>query len=76
MGLAILLDTEGACETAVPIPVSRHVRRNDAPRRHGPYEIDDEELAEMLAELPEPSPVPPEMLAAAEEAEASPLCFL
>ncbi len=62
MGLAILLDTEGACETAVPMPVSRHVRRNDAPRRHGPYEIDDEELAEMLA--------------AAEEAEVSPLCFL
>ena len=76
MGLAILFDTEGVSETAVPIPVSRHVGRNDAPRRHAPYEIDDEELAEMLAELPEPSPVPPETLASAEEAEVSSLCFL
>lgn len=76
MGLAILFDTEEVPETAVQVPISRCVRRNEVPRQHGPYEIDDEELARLLAELPEPSPVPSEMLASAEEAEISSLCFL
>lgn len=76
MRLPILYKPEGVSEMAVLIPVSRYIRRNDSPRQHCPYEIDDEELAGLLAELPEPSPVPPEMLASAEEAEVSSLCFL
>jgi len=63
-------------ETAEALPVAWSARLSEGTREPNPFEIDDEELASALAELPESSPLSLEQLDALEGAEAPSLWFL
>ncbi len=65
-----------ASETADAILTVWTARLSEGSREQNPFEIDDEELASVLAELPEPSRLSLEELAALEEAEVPSLWFL
>ena len=58
------------------VPVCWVLRPNDTPRQHNPFELDDDELAAVLADLPAPPSDDPELLAALEEAEVPSLWLL
>ena len=67
---------EAGVKAEVAAPLCWVLRPNDAPRQHNPFELDDDELAAVLAELPAPLPDDPRLLAALEEAEVPSLWLL
>jgi len=67
---------EAGFKAEVAAPLCWVLRPSDAPRLHNPFELDDDELAAVLADLPAPSPADPRLLAALEEAEVPSLWLL
>ncbi len=74
--VAIGTVTEAGFKAVVAVPLCWVLRPNDAPQQHNPFELDDDELAAVLAGLPAPPPDDTRLLAALEEAEVPSLWLL